>query len=349
MKSIWRSRTLEAAVPDMNLNARPRDVVKAFRRSLALAPILVVDVGGRGGLSGELSALARNIDLIAFEPDENEAARLRESFSRSALRSARVSAAALGRPGKRTLHVTREPGRSSLYEPNPAVIGRYGDSLSYEVVDRREIETVELARALSDFEVSDVDYLKLDAQGVELEILETLDDSRLRRVLIVECEVEFVEIYTGQPRFHHVDRWLSARGFELFQLSRVFSNYGGKRGGPYGRGQLIFGDAVYVRTDVAHLPPLALAKLILLSAYCGHTDYAAHLFASYGAVREQWPPEFAGECASCLGPFFQDRSRWARIAEAIMRISLDRVLFSYLGLRRWNGLKTDSDRCYPIR
>lgn len=349
VRSPFWSRTLEASIPDLNVNARPAHVVRRFRRFLEAEPIRVVDVGGRGGLPGELAALAPHVDLVTFEPDAREAARLEEAYARAGLRSVRVSPTALGPARARTLHVTREPGRSSLLPPNAAVIARYGAPEAYDVVDRRPIVTVSAADALEAEGVPTIDFLKLDVQGFELAVLESLDAPRIESVLMVECEVEFVELYSGQPLFRDVDGWLVSRGFELFLLSRVFANYDGRRGGPYGRGQLLFGDAYYLRTRVEALDPRRLAKLIVLAAYYGFADYAAHLFRRHRDLLERLDAEEIAAFEGFLAPYARSRATLPAQAAVGLRLLLDRLLFALLTRRRWNGLKTDSDRCYPTR
>lgn len=350
MNRVWWSRTVEAAIPDTNVNARPARVVRRFRRFLESSPITIVDVGGRGGLPGELAALAPHTHVVAFEPDPEEAARLQAALAGARVRSARVGDVALG-PGGETwaLHVTREPGRSSLFEPNPAVIHRYGEAEAYDVVARRPVATVSAADALTAMGVVDIDFMKLDVQGFELAVLESLDAARLETLLMAECEVEFVEMYKAQPLFRHVDDWFSDHGFELFSLNRVFANRLGGRAIPYGRGQLVSGDAHYLRAGTDRLAPRALAKLILLAAYYGFTDYAAALYHSNRDRLDALAAPERAEFEAFFSPYARSRPSIRGLGSVALRILADRLLFDYLRLRRWNGLKSDSDRCYPTR
>src|SRR5207249_2189584 len=62
------------------------------------------------------------------------------------------------------------------------------------------------------------EFIKLDTQGSELDILRTVDDSQWPDVLAVEVEVEFAELYTNQPLFFDVDGFLRSKGMVLFDL-----------------------------------------------------------------------------------------------------------------------------------
>ena len=60
--------------------------------------------------------------------------------------------------------------------------------------------------------------MKLDTQGTELEILSSLLDAQLEELLCVETEVEFLELYQGQPTFGDVDGFMREQGFRLLDL-----------------------------------------------------------------------------------------------------------------------------------
>ena len=62
-----------------------------------------------------------------------------------------------------------------------------------------------------------VDYLKLDVQGGELDALRAATRV-LGDVLAVHVEVEFIPIYLSQPPFDDVFRFIVAAGFDLFDL-----------------------------------------------------------------------------------------------------------------------------------
>src|SRR6202042_1260759 len=86
------------------------------------------------------------------------------------------------------------------------------------------------------------DFIKLDTQGTELEILRGSPEA-VAHALMVEAEVEFTSIYEGQPLFHDVAQFMHQNGFELLYLNRVFQTREAYRG--EARGQMIFGDALF--------------------------------------------------------------------------------------------------------
>src|SRR5215212_4992278 len=99
-----------------------------------------------------------------------------------------------GRPAK--VYLTRYPGCVSLYEPDPAVINLFTSigaepGGNFNVIDTVTVDT----RRLDDVpEISPADYIKLDVQGAELDVLRH-GLGVLESCLVLECEVEFLPLY----------------------------------------------------------------------------------------------------------------------------------------------------------
>jgi hypothetical protein len=86
-----------------------------------------------------------------------------------------------------------------------------------------EVETVSLDAACARESLPAADFLKIDTQGSELDILRGAEQS-LKAAAMVELEVEFVEVYKGQPLFHDVSQFMADRGFELLYLNRFMEH-----------------------------------------------------------------------------------------------------------------------------
>ena len=111
------------------------------------------------------------------------------------------------------------------------------------------------ARQLDSYNLQNVDFIKLDIQGGELNALKG-SQKTLQSTLGLEIEVEFLPMYQGQPFFGDILNLLEERDFEfidfvnLTRWERVSHN---------GFGQLIFGDALFLKTPeffMACNPPI---------------------------------------------------------------------------------------------
>src|SRR5262245_7108176 len=73
---------------------------------------------------------------------------------------------------------------------------------------------------LTDRGIADVDYLKMDIDGADFEILQSFE-SRLDSLGLIAVQLEVNFIGTDQPdehTFHNTDRFMRRHGFDLFRL-----------------------------------------------------------------------------------------------------------------------------------
>lgn len=242
----------------------------------ALVPeIVYVMCGARGETTNRLIQALPQLKFIGFEPDPEEYERLRRNAKPG---FQYLNAAVAGCETKQTLYVTRNPGCSSLLQPNHEVAARFKDvGPEFEVLEQRQINVVSLASCLPAMGVGSIDFLDLDTQGSELDILRGAEHFLSTGTAVVKCEVEFSPLYQNQPLFGRVHDYLRAFGFELFDLSRA--RYRRDNFPPHvlTRGQLLWGDAIFLR-DYRSLAKQsnkrALFKLCLLAAHLQFHDYA---------------------------------------------------------------------------
>lgn len=254
------------------------------RRALTL-----IDVGARGGLQPNWLQARRHLRLVGFEPDPTEHARL--TGAADAGRTIYINAA-LGREAREvSLRLGREAGTSSLLPANMEFLRRFPRPERYDVVEEVRINVDRLDALLARYGIADPDFLKIDTQGGELAILEGSQDALANSIFGVEIEVQFAPLYLGQPSFGELDDLLRARGFHLFDLRPSYWKRaaGASYGGP--KGQLAFGDALYLKTEAALKTQLqaalarehdASSKLLRALSVCllyGYRDYAIELLS----------------------------------------------------------------------
>ena len=249
----------------------------------------VIDAGARDGLVRVLGGVAPVLRVVGFEPDAEEAARLQaEADARNGFRSIQFLPVALGREaGEQSLNLCRSGGSSSFLQPNRAFLDRFPDAQRCDVlrtvsVPVRSLDALRLdpAGGLP----APVDFIKLDTQGSELNILQGAEALLRREVVGLEVEVLFAPLYESQVVFRDIDAWLASQGFILFKLRRQeWVRRSFDRQPHLSGGQLVFGDALYLRDPLASqggwVPQDArqAQALVLLAMLYDLHDYATEL------------------------------------------------------------------------
>lgn len=256
--------------------------------------ITVLDIGARSGFQAVWETAPYPVRVIGFEPDPEECRSLNAELGKSGKGSVEAKyypVALAGESGPRTLYLFKDRRLSSFFLPNEPWLTRFPlDKLlgrgAFEIAARVELDCSTLDEFAAEHLAEGADYIKLDTQGSELEILKG-GNHVLENVFAVCTEVEFEAIYDNQPLFADIDSYLRKNGFTLFDLNRHWW----KRAVPesvFSRGQMVFADALYLRdywnpsyrgsfwSDVEASPKRA-EKIIALSALLGYSDYALQL------------------------------------------------------------------------
>ena len=202
--------------------------------------------------------------VVGFEPNQEQYNALETQQSAQC----RFLPYAVGDGGIHTLNICAAPGMSSLLEPDMEVLDHFqGFSQWAQIIERQTIST----RRLDDIEeITGMDYLKLDAQGSELSIIQN-GKCRLKESLIIHIEVQFVPFYKKQPLFGELDQALNEVGFYLHcftpLISRSFKPLIVNNDIYAGLNQVLWSDAVYVRkfTEFARISTVQLLKIAAIA------------------------------------------------------------------------------------
>ena len=163
-------------------------------------------------------------DIIVFEP-------LSECFDVLAQKVMSLNAnveghqVALGSaPGNATMYLSdNEKQSSSILKPKVHLT--HHPHVKFNGTEEVEVDM------LDNFDTKDYNFLNMDVQGYELEVLKGATET-LKHVDYVYCEVNRDEVYEGNAYVEELDEFLSAYGME-----RVETSWEGQ----------IWGDALYIR------------------------------------------------------------------------------------------------------
>lgn len=252
--------TLEAPNPGPRLS-----LLLAERLAAPDLRYRVVDIGARGGAGGLWAPFAGFCDVIGFDPDEAECTRLNGEAGDS---GQHFYPYAIGRTdGPADFHITQFPYSSGFYRGNPRWLERFPFT-TLTVTSTVRVETVCLDSFVSAEGIDRVDFIKVDVEGAELDVLRGAARMLERcGVLGIKTEFWWDPVVKGQPSFAEIDLFLREAGFRFFdaQLHRYPRNalpVGHLKGvrqadgsttvapDPRPYGQAFTGDALYFRDPV---------------------------------------------------------------------------------------------------
>lgn len=247
----------------------------------SLAPC-VADLGARGGLDEDMLPIAWASHAVGFEPDPEEAGRLRSAGDARWNKVSILPYAVGGTSGDAVLHVPESSEGASLLAHDGSMAELYGyDNLH---IDKKEIpvtvHTLDELRAKG--ELPRVDYLKIDIEGAELDVLKA-GEATLRDCVALKVECSFLPQRLRQPLIWEVGQYLVTQDFWAMDIRDIrrwrrrnlpSHPYRIAFTMPYSRGQLAQCDLIFLRSPQHIADDAQALRLIVLSAVLGYYDHA---------------------------------------------------------------------------
>lgn len=252
-------------------------------------PINVYEIGSRGGAFDDLNKISDRINYFGFEPNPDECKKLnlKSKNSKKFLEEKYFQFAIGGNNPRETLYVTKQPGCSSYLEPETETISFYRRQKWFEVVETFKIPTLTLLDFCQSTNSPKPDFLKIDVEGMELEIIQGMGHL-LDNVLGMRIEVNYLSHRKQQPKFGKIISILENEGFRIFQFlenhswrtdSLLGDHFPLRNNIRFSRGQLAHGDVLLFRcpviasadSKVGHQQLIKLAMLFDAYGFIAHS------------------------------------------------------------------------------
>ena len=178
---------------------------------------VIFDVGANIGQSIDKykSQMPQSI-IHSFEPNSETFSTLVNKYKNS--RDIYLHRTALSNfIGSAQFHVTNVPEASSLLSPEPELMKLSIDNkYNFNTVD---VECETLDHNAKNNNIADIDILKLDVQGTELDVLEGANKIlTAQQIKIIYTEITLAKTYTGQYDFSSLLSFLQEKGYQLWDF-----------------------------------------------------------------------------------------------------------------------------------
>jgi FkbM family methyltransferase len=195
---------------------------------------VILDCGaGQGFFAKSARQVWPNAHIVSFEPASRFNLSLQPMDDKHEIHRIAVGAF----DGQRKFYATHGPESNSCLEflPNSPLC-KIHRVVGQEAVECQRLDSV-------DWDACDI--LKLDVQGLELEVLEGAAELLKKHKPVIYTEVSFQPLYQDHPLIEDVDAFLADRGYRrLYLYASPMPD--------------IWGDAIYVPMDVEVAPPIRL-------------------------------------------------------------------------------------------
>jgi len=200
------------------------------------SPGTIADVGAnRGQTAQKLAQIMPAWQIVAFEPFPATYRTLVKATA-SYPQVIPVNIALAEQNGTADFHAFAADVTNSLLNAN--VMGQTHFAGRLDLQEVISVPTQTLDSWTEQEKIDDLYALKLDVQGAELLVLRGAQRLLNTTIKVVLTEIQFVHLYEGSVLFRDIETFLASAGFQLYQMYNLHSG---------SDGQLLFGDAIFLR------------------------------------------------------------------------------------------------------
>lgn len=181
--------------------------------------IISLDVGAQGGFNSDKFFPSKYncfFKEILIEPINSEAEKLEN-------KKLVINKGLWSKKEKKKLNILdKRLGSSSMYEPDEEFFDLHNlkkkDYDNYKITRSIEVECDTLTNQLKELEINKLDYLKIDTQGAELEILKGIGEYR---PLLIKTEAHFFSMYKNVPNWDKLVSFLYDLNYTLIDFKGI--------------------------------------------------------------------------------------------------------------------------------
>jgi len=183
-------------------------------------PFTICDVGGRGNIVEPWKSLKeinpKIINIIGFEPDQEECIRLNDT------NQGKYYPYALWNSDREiSLNIAEEPSTSSIHPPNFPLLKDFPDQQWKPRITKKIVKvTGKTLDGIVNKNNYEFDFMKIDTQGSEFEIIEGSKNTLENNCFGCSLETWTKEVHKGQRLSFDIMKIMHELGFYFFDLQK---------------------------------------------------------------------------------------------------------------------------------
>ena len=182
-------------------------------------PPILLDIGAAGEIHHKWKQIAGYSICIAFDADEREmgyVAKESSGYKKLYVYNCIVSDKATGTTD---FYLTRSPQCSSLLKPKQESLNNWIFADLFDVEKITTLKTIALPEALKEVGIQKIDWFKVDSQGTDLRLFDSLGGECINKVLIAEFEPGIIDAYEGEDKLWALMAYMEKRPFWMADIT----------------------------------------------------------------------------------------------------------------------------------
>lgn len=244
-----------------------------------------LDIGARGDIQSPWDLFEKeSLNVIGFEPDPVEAERLKQVYPNRTY----YSNAVWGSNSTRIFNSCECGPTSSMYPPNISIKEKYEEKhwKGRSVANEIEVKCTTLDDVIKKQDIPD--FIKIDTQGAEYEILLGAEKLLTENAPLVLAETWCEEVYHGAPLSHDVMKLMYDLGYQVFDYNLAAAWKLANKNNIYieSKRRVIGFDFLFIKSP-PNIGEIGCEKFIKLLGLCelfGFRDYSLYLLENAGIL-----------------------------------------------------------------
>jgi len=174
-------------------------------------PIVLMHIGSQGSEFLSWSKIGKVSILISVDASNTN------KSDRHFLKKINIKSIISEKNSKRVFNTTKDSDCSSLLIPNKTEYSRWFNANRFKVINKKKVDTISLNKLLKKLNIDYIDWLVIDAQGIDLKIFKSLKTKIRSSISILEIEPGFFKFYKNEGNISEIFNFMNKK-FEFSDM-----------------------------------------------------------------------------------------------------------------------------------